>query len=103
MRSPGTGVILGMIAAKSSPHVLYCHLMTILLGRSCHFYCADKEADSVTLNHAQGALEPGQANLEPRQAGAILQRGHIDKRLPPVPCPLPLPQAWLNAGSQLPF
>lgn len=57
----------------------------------------------MTLNHAQGALEPGQANLEPRQAGAILQRGHIDKRLPPVPCPLPLPQAWLNAGSQLPF
>lgn len=106
MKSPGTGVVLGVTAAKSSPQVLYCHLMTILLDRSyCHFYCADREAGSMTLNHAQGALKPGQANLEPRQAGAILQRGHVDERLPPVPCPAPphLPQAWLNAGSQLPF
>lgn len=94
MTSLGTGVILGVTAAKSSPHVLYCLLITILLGRSyCHFYCADKEAGSMTLNHAQGALEPGQANLEPRQARAILQRGHVDERLPlfPVPSPSPNP------------
>lgn len=51
----------------------------------------------MTLNHAQGALEPDQANLESRQAGAILQRGHVDE------CLLPFPQARLNAGSQLPF
>lgn len=97
MKSPGIGVILGVTAAQSSPQVLYCHLMTILLGRSyCHFYCADRDAGSMTLNHAQGALKPGQANLELRQARAILQRGHVDERLPLFPVPHPRPPPSLD-------